>query len=220
MSISESDRLYKIIKNFTDQQPETQGIALVSSEGELLTSSIGFDESIATILAGNILYVAKQMQDELVWQEFQQVTLRGNEGNLRLASCGNDTFLLIKTTNIAMASLEKDIRKIIMILGTDQNEAIQEPFLQKNIQPKASIKAPSNSLISTQLDPEFISECQQVLTEFIGPIAPTICQRILSKNHRLSAGSFVELLSEQIPNQQEGLEFRRRLRFREDSDIL
>ena len=220
MSILESDRLYKIIKNFTNQQPEIQGMALISSEGELLASSIGLDEGIATILAGNMLYVARQMQDELLWQELQQVTLRGNEGNLRLANCGNDTFLLIKTANIAMASLERDIRQVIKILQADQSEAITEPFLQKNIQPKASTKAPSNSLISTQLDPEFISECQQVLTEFIGPIAPTICQRILSQNHRLSAGSFVELLSEQIPNHQQGLEFQRRLRFREDSDIL
>ena len=220
MSILESDRLYKIIKNFTNQQPEIEGIALISSEGELLTSSIGLDESIATVLAGNMLYVARQMQDELVWQELQQVTLRGNQGNLRLASCGDDTFLLIKTANITMASLERDIRQIIKILHTDQSESTKAPFLPKNIPSQVSTKIPSNSLISTQLDSGFIAECQQVLTEFIGPIAPTICQRILSQNHRLSAGSFVELLSEQIPSHQQGLEFQRRLRFREDSDIL
>jgi predicted regulator of Ras-like GTPase activity (Roadblock/LC7/MglB family) len=224
MEMIESDRLKQILKDFAVQLPEIQGLALVSAEGQPLIPPIGLDENSAEILAGTILHLAGQMRNELQWQQLEQVSLRGAEGYVRLAACTEDTFLLIQATGVSVGSLERDIRQIIKALqvqldgSNSRGELAASPVAKlQDLQPDTAFKlAPT----PTVLEPDFIRRCQQELAEFIGPIAPMLCQRLLAKNEGLSPEGFIELLSQQIPSQQQALEFQRRLRFRGNSDML
>jgi serine/threonine protein kinase len=81
-------------------------------------------------------------------------------------------------------------------------------------QPRAN---PGNSSIPTTpppapppLDSSFIRRCQQELAEYIGPIAPIICQRTLAQNSGLSPEKFIEALAKKIPNPKHAQEFQQR----------
>ncbi len=65
--------------------------------------------------------------------------------------------------------------------------------------------------IQSRLDPSFLNRCKQELAELIGPIAPVICQRTLTRNPEISATEFVEALAKQIPDSKQSREFQRRL---------
>lgn len=217
-------RLEQTLKEFAAQLSEIQGLALVSAEGQLLTPPIGLDENSAEILAGMILQMAGQMQDELQWQELEQVSLGGAESYIRLSACTEDTFLLVQAAGVSAGVLERDIRQIVKALQAQLNssnsriELAASPAVKmRDLQPDTTAKVTPKL---TALEPDFIHRCQQELVEFIGPIAPMLCQRLLSENNRLSPEQFIELLSQQIPRQEEALEFQRRLRFPGDSDML
>jgi serine/threonine-protein kinase len=64
---------------------------------------------------------------------------------------------------------------------------------------------------SNQIDPNFIRRCEQELSNYIGPMATFICQRILKQNPGILPTQLVETLANQIPNPQQASEFRRRL---------
>jgi eukaryotic-like serine/threonine-protein kinase len=61
------------------------------------------------------------------------------------------------------------------------------------------------------LDTAFVKQCQQELAELIGPIAAILCQRTLAQNPQASEQDFIKLLAQQIPNQQDAKEFKKRL---------
>jgi serine/threonine protein kinase len=73
------------------------------------------------------------------------------------------------------------------------------------------VKTTPPSAPPSQLDPKFIQRCQQELSDFIGPMAAYICKRTLTQNPGISVTQFVEALAQQIPNEKQALEFRRRL---------
>jgi hypothetical protein len=50
------------------------------------------------------------------------------------------------------------------------------------------------------LSPDFVEHCQTILAEFIGPIAPLLCEQILDQFPQVSEQQFVDLLSEKLPN--------------------
>ena len=74
---------------------------------------------------------------------------------------------------------------------------------------------PESSQTSFQLEPGFIELCQRELAEFIGPMASIICKRTLSKNPKFSTIEFVEVLAKKIPDQEQSLEFKKRLLLKE-----
>lgn len=68
-----------------------------------------------------------------------------------------------------------------------------------------------SSSFNVKVTPEFIARCRQELTEFIGPMANIICQRIIKQNPNMSKSEFCNSLAEIIPNSQQAKEFKQRL---------
>jgi serine/threonine protein kinase len=88
-------------------------------------------------------------------------------------------------------------------------------------QPKTNTNSfKQNSEAPTQLHPqapvslnrEFLEDCQQQLTSFVGPFASVLMQDILEKSPHLAADEFIEVISNQIPNTQRAKIFRDRIK--------
>lgn len=76
--------------------------------------------------------------------------------------------------------------------------------------PKAA-SIPSIPPIPLHLDEFEIAYCQKELAEIIGPIASLICDRTLTQNPHLRLMDFVKALAQHIPDQQQALDFQRRV---------
>jgi serine/threonine protein kinase len=75
----------------------------------------------------------------------------------------------------------------------------------------ASFASPTVPITQSQVEPNFVSRCQQELAEFIGPIASVICKRTLNQNPNLSRAELIEALAQKIPDRQQAQKFRQRL---------
>ena len=62
----------------------------------------------------------------------------------------------------------------------------------------------------SQISPEFIERCRQVLAEFIGPMANIVCQRTAKQNPNMSKQEFCNLLATKISNPNHAAQFRQR----------
>jgi serine/threonine protein kinase len=64
----------------------------------------------------------------------------------------------------------------------------------------------------SMLDPAFVKQCEQELAQAIGPIAPFIVQKTLSKKPNLSPGQLVEALTQHLPSPDKAAAFRKALK--------
>lgn len=101
------------ILNHLVAKPGIQGAALLSAEGQTIIAPIGMDENTASILAGNMLCLFKSMQEELLWQEIEIVSVRSPKGHLILKGCGTDLYLLIKADKVPAGLLEAEVSRAI-----------------------------------------------------------------------------------------------------------
>ncbi|WP_299413193.1 hypothetical protein [Acaryochloris sp. IP29b_bin.148] len=65
--------------------------------------------------------------------------------------------------------------------------------------------------VPLHLDEFEIAYCQKELAEIIGPIASLICDRVLAQDPHLRLMDFVKVLARHIPDQQQALDFQRRV---------
>jgi serine/threonine protein kinase len=61
------------------------------------------------------------------------------------------------------------------------------------------------------LHPVFVDRCREELAYHIGPIAGLVVEEVIAQNTPTSLQQFVEILAQEIPDPQAGLEFRRKL---------
>jgi predicted regulator of Ras-like GTPase activity (Roadblock/LC7/MglB family) len=106
------NNLTTILKHLV-AKPGIQGTALVSAEGQAVIAPIGIDENTVGILAGNMLCLLKSMQDELLWQDIEIVSVRSPKGHLILKGCGIDLYLLIKADKVPAGLLEAEVSRAI-----------------------------------------------------------------------------------------------------------
>jgi predicted regulator of Ras-like GTPase activity (Roadblock/LC7/MglB family) len=106
-------------------KPGIQGVALVSAEGQAIITPINIDENTAGILAGNMLCLLKSMQDELLWQEIEIVSVRSPNGHLILKGCGADLYLLIKSDKVPVGLLEGEVSRAIEKLQAALNAVFE-----------------------------------------------------------------------------------------------
>ncbi|MGH8000134.1 MAG: sensor histidine kinase [Brasilonema sp.] len=88
-----------------------------------------------------------------------------------------------------------------------------EQFLQLNPPPSQSEptgKRLSNSSYQT-IDDSFIRQCQQQLTDLLGPFAPFLIKETLKSSPGLSRPELVETIAAKIPDTQVATEFRQKL---------
>jgi predicted regulator of Ras-like GTPase activity (Roadblock/LC7/MglB family) len=213
MSISLAE---KTLRQFARQSLNIQGIVLVSAQGQPLTASIGLDENVTLIMAGTLLQVGNQIAQECEWSDMEQVSLQAREGYLTMLPCGEDTFIMIKTSDLPNHSLQQELKQIIRIISAQLDEKIalntEEAFVSipqfPSVYPKYSHPV---SRIHLNLPEDFLGYFKQELTEFIGPIAPFVCKRILRKNPDFSLNQLVEALVKTIPNREQAKEFYQRI---------
>ncbi len=82
---------------------------------------------------------------------------------------------------------------------------------QSSVQPNTPTVPYTPPQTQSRIESGFLNRCKKELAEFIGPIASIVCQRTLIRSPELSETEFVEALAQQIPNQKQALEFKRRL---------
>lgn len=61
------------------------------------------------------------------------------------------------------------------------------------------------------LEPDFLDQCDRILAEYIGPLAPVICKRTIAKNPGLNRQQFVEIIAQKIPDTQQEINFKQAL---------
>jgi predicted regulator of Ras-like GTPase activity (Roadblock/LC7/MglB family) len=145
ISTMNTDNLTTILKQLV-AKPGIQGTALVSAEGQAIIAPIGIDENTAGILAGNMLCLLKSMQDELLWQDIEIVSVRSPKGHLILKGCGVDLYLLIKAEKVPVGLLEGEVSRAIDKLQAELNRVVIDteaiPFA-----PQAEEPLPSEPLV-------------------------------------------------------------------------
>ena len=77
--------------------------------------------------------------------------------------------------------------------------------------PPGDVSSPNSTAM--KVDETFIRQCEQALTQLIGPIAPFIIQSKLQDYPEISQYEFVEIIAKAIPNEDESTNFRQRMRY-------
>jgi predicted regulator of Ras-like GTPase activity (Roadblock/LC7/MglB family) len=134
------DNLTTILKQLV-AKPGIQGTAIVSAEGQAIIPPMGIDENTAGILAGNMLCLLKSMQDELLWQDIEIVSVRSPNGHLILKGCDTDLYLLVKSDKVPVGLLEGEISRAIDKLQAELNTILDTeaiPFAPQAEQPLQS----------------------------------------------------------------------------------
>jgi predicted regulator of Ras-like GTPase activity (Roadblock/LC7/MglB family) len=157
-----TDNLTTILKQLV-AKPGIQGTAIVSAEGQVISTPIGIDENTAGILAGNMLCLLKNMQDELLWQDIEIVSVRSPNGHLILKGCGIDLYLLVKSDKVPVGLLEAEVSRAIDKLQAElttvlDTEAIPfAPQVEQSLQSESIFVHTSENvskLPTLPLDPE------------------------------------------------------------------
>ena len=149
-----SNQIEDILRELTSKPIGIQGAVLVSSEGELITLPIGFDENSALILAGVMLYLAKSTREELDWQGIDKISIQAKEGYLTLGNCGENIFLLVKAGQAVKGLIEGQINRTIQQLqieleGSRMDTIINEAQLETEVFPQQN--SPVNEETETKI---------------------------------------------------------------------
>jgi predicted regulator of Ras-like GTPase activity (Roadblock/LC7/MglB family) len=212
---------YQTLQEFVAQSSTIQGAVLVSAQGQPLTRAIGLSETTVLILAGGMRHLAEQVQEECRWQNVEKISIRSAEGYVILACCLEDVFLLVKTASMPSGFLEREVDHTVKKLQAQIKETKTDRLATSlsSLSGQESLNNGSVTLdrenllenLSSELEIEFIRNCQRELAEYIGPIAVIVCQRIVSLHPNFTRVELIDALARQIPNQQQALEFQQRL---------
>lgn len=113
-----------------------------------------------------------------------------------------------------IAQIRQDLQISPASLSTTQSERTSSSgSTQSSVFPDSTtVPAPDTPPQTlSRIETGFLNRCKKELAEYIGPIASIVCQRTLIRSPELSETEFVEALAQQIPNQKQALEFKRRL---------
>jgi predicted regulator of Ras-like GTPase activity (Roadblock/LC7/MglB family) len=148
--------LERILQDFIAKPIGIKGLALVSAEGQPILSPIGIDKNSTLIMAGSMLYLAKNTQDEFKWHDVENITVRASDGYAILVHCQSDIFLLIKAGKALSGLLEGEINRTIeklqAVLQTRQTTENTPPTKRSEVIP--------------QVTPEVLPKIEEVLHEF------------------------------------------------------
>ena len=85
-------------------------------------------------------------------------------------------------------------------------EEPKEPLLSYSA---SEIKQASNP--SSPVEAKFVDNCQELLAQYVGPMARIICRKTLAKKPDLTSTELVEILAKKISDPQQAEEFKRQL---------
>ena len=107
------EKLAETLEKLRAKPISIEGVALVSSEGQLMATPLGMDENSVLNLTSTMFYLAQSMQDEFNWQETDHICVRSREGHLILACCLPKFFLLVKAGKSLTGLLEGEINRVV-----------------------------------------------------------------------------------------------------------
>ena len=113
-----------------------QGAVLISSEGQPLTAPVGMDENSALVLAGTMLYLAKNTCEECDWSEIETICVRAKNGHVVLSSCTPNVFLLVKAAKVLTGLLDGEISRTVKKLQAQLNVEHSQALLNMNTVPQ------------------------------------------------------------------------------------
>lgn len=90
-----------------------RGAILLSAEGQPLTRAINLEEERSLSLAGRLLRVAKETENQCAWENFERISVSSGTGHLVLSQCLADVFLLVQAENMLTGLLEVEIKRMI-----------------------------------------------------------------------------------------------------------
>lgn len=187
----------EILRELVAKPIGIEGAVLVNGEGQPITAPLGITENSAQMMAGTILYLIKNTQNELHWQGIESIAIRAKEGHLILTRCLDETFLLVKSGKSLAGLLEGEINNTVKKLQSSM---------------ESITRAPAVSLDKTvPFDPVFIGRCQLELAHYIGPVASFILEDALSKFSSTEIEELVDFLSKEIPNSRQAQQFKEKL---------
>lgn len=82
---------------------------------------------------------------------------------------------------------------------------MEEAQTCNNLQPLNSQEVSSRSL---QVEAKFVSDCEKLLAEYIGPISQMVCKKVLAKKPNLTRAEFVDLVAKKISDPQQAQDFK------------
>ncbi|MBW4632721.1 MAG: hypothetical protein KME30_12735 [Iphinoe sp. HA4291-MV1] len=147
------DNIKGILKKFASNTMGFQGVALVNSEGKLITTN-GMDENAALSMASTMIYLADRTRKEVGWQAVEQIDLKSPDGYVILTICSPDVFLLVKASKVPEGMLLVDINRTVEKLKAAlQDEDSDSPNSNNTkLQDTVSNNQPSYDTKSTSND--------------------------------------------------------------------
>jgi predicted regulator of Ras-like GTPase activity (Roadblock/LC7/MglB family) len=110
----------EILQELISENPEIQGAALVSPEGQLLSKAIGIEQNSVLAIAGIMLYLNESVCDQFNWQDVSTLSLQSEEGQtIRLIACTPKLYLLLETVGEIDRVLNYQVTTSISKLKTE-----------------------------------------------------------------------------------------------------
>ena len=97
----------------------------------------------------------------------------------------------------------------LLVEDTYQLQVWYEQLNRQSIsqdEPKNSSKENADLLLKSrelQIDRKFVEGCQQILTDFIGPIAKIVVKKVVSQNPRCDREEFILRLIQELPQERQ-----------------
>lgn len=107
MFTSKLEKLEARLRHLQRLVPDIDAVALVSSDGLSMASSLprNMDEDRIAAMGATLLGVGKKMVEELERGEFQLAFLKGDSGNIIVTGVGQEAVLVALTTKEAKLGL-------------------------------------------------------------------------------------------------------------------
>jgi predicted regulator of Ras-like GTPase activity (Roadblock/LC7/MglB family) len=111
--LMDSNNVDGILRELISKPIGIHGAVLVSAEGQAVATPMGIDESSAAMMAGTMIYLAKNTQAALNWHDIEIVSMKASEGYVILSRCSEDTYLLIQSGKVPLGLLEGEISQTV-----------------------------------------------------------------------------------------------------------
>ncbi len=140
-----TDHFQGILQELVFKPIGISGAVLVSSEGQAVSKPIGLDEGSSGIIAGTMIYLAKNTKAALNWSDIELVSMKAPEGYIILSRCDKDTYLLVQSGKVPLGLLEGEISQTVTkirekLLSLSEPEPLFGPL------PEPSPELPPNYL--------------------------------------------------------------------------
>jgi serine/threonine-protein kinase len=118
---------------------------------------------------------------------------------------------LIQDISARKPGIKELVENLMLYLSPQQRQEFEKKAILFSQKPIDKTKPRSSNWENGTIDRRFLRECEEELSQLIGPIAPSLIQGIMTSYPQISPVELVNVLIKQIPNSKKAEEFRLRL---------